>query len=152
MFAHVPLQQLSAPGQSTQAAPFVPQDAPLVPGRQFPVPSQQPLQVVASQTGGWETQFPCWQTCPVAQAVVQPPQCAGSVVRSAQAPLQQLWAPGQSTQAAPAAPQAAPLVPGRQFPVPSQQPSQLPGPHVGGVATQVPFWQISPTSAQAWQT
>ena len=142
MFAQVPLQQLSAPGQSTQAAPFVPQDAPLVPGRQFPLASQQPLQVVASHGSGSLTQVPFWQTCPESQAVAQPPQCAGSVWTSAQVPLQQLWAPGQSTQVAPAAPQAAPLVPGRQFPVPSQQPSQLPGPQVGVSETQFPFWQV----------
>ncbi len=69
MFAQVPLQQLSAPGQSTQAAPFVPQDAPLVPGRQFPLASQQPLQVVASHCSGSLTQVPFWQTWPEAQVV-----------------------------------------------------------------------------------
>jgi len=73
-FAQVPPQQVSPLGQSTQAAPFVPQDAPLVPGRQFPLGSQQPLQFVESHGGGSVTQLPFWHAWPESQAVLQPPQ------------------------------------------------------------------------------
>jgi hypothetical protein len=91
---------------------------------------------------------PPQQICALEQASPHVPQCAGSVWTSAHVPLQQLCVPGQSTHASPAAPQAAPLVPGRQFPLWSQQPSQLPGAHGGGVVAHFPFWQTWP-EAQA---
>jgi hypothetical protein len=102
VFWHPPLMQVSADGQALHDPPFVPHALVVLPGWQFPLPSQQPVQLDGLHEG--LSQTPPEQVSPFAQTVHVPPP----------------------------KPQSAVDAPGWQLPSPSQQPPQFWGPHAGG--------------------
>jgi hypothetical protein len=141
---HSPAEQESAGGHGKQAWPPVPHANMLLPGSQFPRPSQQPFgQLEALQVIPW--QEPALQLSPGGQGMHARPSLPqdvvllpGSQIPAAlqqpvghvaelhgwisQMPPRQRSSGGHAAQALPPLPQAVGLVPGSQNPRGSQQP------------------------------
>jgi hypothetical protein len=108
--------------QSRHAIPPDPHCVSRNPSWHAPLPSQQPSgQLDGVQGGGATTQAPFEQTSPIDP---------------------------QSLHVLPPAPHALEAVPPRHFPLGSQQPAQVPGPH--GCATHAPPTHEAPVAVQFW--